>query len=238
MLLAAACSESGDDAPSSVFDPQVATWVFEIDAQTGAEPEGATPTQISEPWELLEANMSALLEGTPRELRFPAEDEIGALEGVPEGDLDIDELIQLSERNRDMPDTDDTAVFHIMFVDRYSESEGMRQEDVLGVSISGTRIIAMFSPVYRDLLLSRYVEQSTLIHEVGHATGLVGNGIPMVEPHRDTAHGAHCDNDQCVMFWLNEGSSDLIAYVQEYVASGDVVLFDDACIADAQAAAQ
>jgi hypothetical protein len=77
-----------------------------------------------------------------------------------------------------------------------------------------------------------------LIHEFGHAVGLVDNGIPMVEPHGDQQHRGHCNDDECVMFWLNEGASDLRKYVEDYVADGDAVLFDDACLADTRAAAQ
>lgn len=236
MLAASACSE--DDAFTSAFDPRYTTLVFEVDAMPGAEPEGAMPSMLGGPWELFEANMTALYEGSPRELVLPTEDEIGALDGAPDGALDSDELRDLADDNRDVPDTDDTAVFHIMFVDRFYEKDGERQTDVLGVSLHASRVIAMFAPVYRSFPLSRYVEQSTLIHEVGHAAGLVDNGVPMVDHHRDSAHGAHCDDDRCVMFWLNEGASDLAQYVADYVTSGDVVLFDDACLADAHAAAQ
>ncbi len=236
LLVTAACAE--DDGFVSAFDPRFSTLVFEIDAEAGAEPEGAMPTPVSEPWELLQANMNALLEGSPRELRLPDPDELGALEGVPDESLDADELAELADRNRDVPDTDDTAVFHILFVDHFYEDDGERQTDVLGVSLHDSRVIAMFAPVYKRFPLSRYVEQSTLIHEVGHAAGLVDNGVPMVDPHRDDAHGAHCDDDRCVMFWLNEGASDLRDYVADYVTDGDVVLFDEACLADAHAAAQ
>jgi hypothetical protein len=238
VLLPAACADEGSDVPSSVFASEIETLVFEIDAMAGAEPEGAMPSAIAEPWELLETNMTALFEGSPRDLVLPGEGELGALEDVPEGDLDVEELVDLADRNRDVPDTDDTAVFHIMFVDRYHESEGVRQDDVLGVSIHNTRVIAMFAPVYKTLALSRYVEQSTLIHEIGHAAGLVDNGVAMVEPHRDPTHGAHCNEEQCVMYWLNEGASDLREYIADYVTNGDVILFDEACLADARAAAQ
>ena len=54
----------------------------------------------------------------------------------------------------------------------------------------------------------------------------------------DRAHAAHCDNEACVMFWLNEGFSDLRQYVEDYVTTGDTVIFDDACLADTRAAAQ
>ena len=71
VLLPAACADEGSDVHSSVFASEIQTLVFEIDAMAGAEPEGATPSAIAEPWELLEVNMTALFEGSPRELMLP-----------------------------------------------------------------------------------------------------------------------------------------------------------------------
>jgi hypothetical protein len=81
----------------------------------------------------------------------------------------------------------------------------------------------------------RFVEQATIIHELGHAFGIVDNGVPMVTPHRDTDHGAHCDNDKCVMYYLNEGASDATAFVRDKVLTGNQILFDAHCLADADA---
>lgn len=61
--------------------------------------------------------------------------------------------------------------------------------------------------------------------------------LPLAAPHLDAEHGHHCDDLDCVMYWLNEGATDLVTYAKKYAASGDVVLFDDACLADAGAAA-
>jgi hypothetical protein len=81
----------------------------------------------------------------------------------------------------------------------------------------------------------RYVEQSTLVHELSHSIGLVDNGVPMVAPHKDAAHGAHCNNSNCVMYWLNEGAADARTFAINRVLTGSSILFDDACLADVDA---
>jgi hypothetical protein len=81
----------------------------------------------------------------------------------------------------------------------------------------------------------RFVEQSTMIHELAHAIGLVDNGVPLAAAHRDPDHGAHCDDDRCVMYYLNEGASDAAAFVQQRVLTGNTILFDDSCLADVDA---
>ncbi|HEY5927118.1 MAG TPA: hypothetical protein VIV11_35765, partial [Kofleriaceae bacterium] len=81
----------------------------------------------------------------------------------------------------------------------------------------------------------RYVEQSTLIHELAHSIGLTDNGVPMVAPHKDASHGAHCNNQDCVMFWQNDGSADASRFVQQRLLTGSSILFDAPCLADVDA---
>ena len=102
-------------------------------------------------------------------------------------------------------------------------------------------IIAMFKPVIESTsvgplgVVERYVEQATLVHEFGHAVGLVNNGLPLTSEHHDAEHGAHCNNEDCVMYYQVEGASAMVDFVLNRVTSGDVVLFADDCLADAAA---
>jgi hypothetical protein len=111
--------------------------------------------------------------------------------------------------------------------------------NVLGVSFGDT--IAMFKDVIKGTAsitspnAERYVEHSTLIHELSHSIGLVDNGVPMAAPHKDATHGAHCNNDQCVMYWLNEGASEATTFAINRLVTGSTILFDDACLADVDA---
>jgi hypothetical protein len=99
----------------------------------------------------------------------------------------------------------------------------------------------MFKPVIESTdvpllpAISRFVEQTTLVHELGHAVGLVNRGVPLASQHHDAEHGAHCTDDRCVMYYANEGASDLSQFVSEYVTSGDTIVFGADCLADTDA---
>jgi hypothetical protein len=105
----------------------------------------------------------------------------------------------------------------------------------------GTGVIAMFKDVIRSTNVPafpnvvRFVEQSVLVHEGAHAIGLVDNGVKLASQHKDAEHGAHCTNDRCVMYWLNEGATDAAQFARMYVISGESILFDAACLGDVDA---
>jgi hypothetical protein len=86
---------------------------------------------------------------------------------------------------------------------------------VLGVAY-GSSSIVMFEKTIQSLSgglaqpsLSS-VETSVLTHEFGHLLGLVNNGTPMTTSHQDEAHGKHCNDSECLMYYATE-TSDLIA---------------------------
>jgi hypothetical protein len=62
----------------------------------------------------------------------------------------------------------------------------------------------MFGEVTRVAL-----ESSVLEHELGHIMGLVNLTTPMVVFHQDTAHGYHCNNPNCLMYYAMETNDAL-----------------------------
>jgi hypothetical protein len=48
------------------------------------------------------------------------------------------------------------------------------------------------------------LETSVLEHELGHILGLVNLGSPMQAAHQDVAHGNHCSNTKCLMYYAIE----------------------------------
>lgn len=237
------CSAEAANDPVGLFGPGVAAVTLEVDYEAGAEPFESYALRPGSPWELVQTNLEALFAASaPRELVVPQSlAEMEALGELGEGpDYDYGEIIDIAARNRDLVNTVSARTYYIVFLDGYYEDEGARQEQVLGVSLGDTGVIAIFKPVIGTGAdaLRRFVEQTTLIHELGHAMGLVNNGLPLASAHHDAEHGAHCDNERCVMYWLNEGASDALEFARQRITGGGEVIFGGECLADAQAAAE
>lgn len=74
------------------------------------------------------------------------------------------------------------------------------------------------------------LETAVMDHEFGHILGLVNNGTALQSSHQDTAHGKHCTNTNCLMYF-NVETSDVIGNL----LGGSVPGLDAACLADLQA---
>ncbi len=239
-------SSSGQSNQGLVTDiPALYSTVSQIDVEVFYEPgavpyEGTTQNGFSY-WSILEANISVLFESrslipdvyVPRSV-----DEMTVLSEQNKSSWTPQDILNLAESVVDDYTSSPSTEFYIFFVKGYLNEEGKNETTVIGASLTGTPIIVVFKDVVistgASQALLKYVEQTTLVHEFGHAMGLVNNGVPLSSSHQDTAHGHHCTNNDCVMYWLNEGLADLIAFVQNYMATGDPVMFGSECLNDAK----
>lgn len=232
---------NGDDAATDVFDPDVASVDVEIDYETRNAPYTGPILAFGDTFDLLLTNLDRIFSGQ-KQLVVPTT--VGEMEdvgGIDDEELTVDDLLALAELHRDGADSSAAKHYYVIFVSgNFADADGV-QTGVLGVSIGHTGVVAMFKDVIAGTgvpafpNLERYVEQSTLIHELGHAIGLVDNGVAMVADHRDADHGAHCTNQDCVMYWLNEGASDAAQFARDRVTGGDDVLFGPECLDDVDA---
>jgi hypothetical protein len=255
-LLVAACGSNpatggdddddgtGDDdstGNAGVFDSSVTDVILEIDYEDGEPPYTGPILGFGDTFDLSVANLERLFAGT-KALTIPRTvGDMEAIGAVADEELTVADLLAIAGDHRDMADSTSTKTYYLVFLSgHFADDEGV-QSGVLGVSLGNTGIIAMFKDVIESTgvpavpNLERYVEQSTLVHEMGHAIGLVGNGVAPVAAHRDDAHGSHCINDQCVMYWLNEGASGMAEFASDFVVAGDAILFDADCLADVDA---
>lgn len=247
-LVVAACESqpaapAGDDpADVSAFDDSVTQIRIEIDYERNNEPYTGEVIGFGDPFDLTVANLERIFSGT-RTLDVPTT--LDAMDEIPviaDEQLSADDLLEIAADHRDLADELDTKTYYVVFVSGNFFADGAAQPGVLGVSLGDTGVIAMFKDVIESTAvpgvpdLERFVEQSALVHELGHAVGLVDSGVPAVATdHHDVAHGAHCTNNRCVMYWLHEGASDMAMFARDVVVSGDTILFDDACLADVDA---
>ncbi len=110
---------------------------------------------------------------------------------------------------------------------------------ILGVHFTGNPFVFIF----KDVVISaggtstdqRYVEQATVVHEIGHAVGLVNNGLPMVSSHEDGAHAKHSIDNQCVMYWSVESSTSILSGLNHFILAGQLNLFAADSLADGRA---
>jgi predicted Zn-dependent protease len=120
----------------------------------------------------------------------------------------IAEIKDIEKNNRTQFNRVDTMATYLFLADGdYEENSGNNK--VLGVAYQNTSM-TLFQKTIQDLSggigqpSERMLTSTVLMHEVGHILGLVNVGTPMVTEHQDGAHGKHCDNDRCLMFWLAE----------------------------------
>lgn len=232
---------SSDPTASNPFDASTTRIVVEIDYETGEEPYTGQAIGWGETFEPALANIDRLF-AHKKTLEIPTTlaqmENIGV---VNDETLTVQDILNISTAHRSRHDSPGVKTYYVVFVSGYFADDSGPRQSVLGVSIGNSDVIAMFKDVIKSTFsvtapnAERFVEQATLIHELAHAIGLVDNGIAMVGAHKDAPHGAHCNNPDCVMYWLNEGASDARTYAINRLAGGNALLFDSACLADVDA---
>jgi hypothetical protein len=180
-------------------------WVIEMDVVEGMEPPAAALTY-------LEARLEEVV-------NKPGGVEIrrGETLAARGGSWSQDDVLTTAQRTEDLETGGDTVVLHLLFLDgQYSDGR------VLGVTYtyqtSGGRVassgpIAIFSETLKEtacppplgLCLNELaIWQAVLVHEFGHAMGLVDLGAPMQRDHEDDAHPGHSTNQGSVMYYAVE----------------------------------
>lgn len=71
------------------------------------------------------------------------------------------------------------------------------------------------------------LETTVLEHEFAHILGLVNIGSPMQTNHQDGAHGNHCNNTNCLMYYASE-TTDILGVL----LTGSIPVLDANCKAD------
>jgi len=72
------------------------------------------------------------------------------------------------------------------------------------------------------------LETTVINHEFGHILGLVNLGSTMYNLHQDSAHGSHCDNSSCLMYWEVETGS----VFSSLIGNSPIPGFDQNCLRD------
>ncbi|MCC5913569.1 MAG: hypothetical protein JJU46_04265 [Balneolaceae bacterium] len=142
-----------------------------------------------------------------------------------------DEIRDLEHEHRESYSEDGTLVLYAMIVDG-EFSNG----NVLGIAYYNTSM-AIFSETVGSVSggigqpSQATVESIVLLHEAGHLMGLVNNGVEPQSDHHDEENGAHCDVEECLMYFAVR-TTDFFANL----FGGSIPELDEFCIEDLQAA--
>lgn len=211
----------GASASDLLSDDPFSSLVVEVDFMTGFEPDhGAL--------DLLGGYLAARLNKSSITIRTPTEIPAGAQHSYT-----VEEIRALEEEHRDEFTDGATLVAYILIVDGEFELA-----NVLGVAHLNTSTAyfgAALDAVSGGLAqpTRRQTEATVFQHEFGHLLGLVavpGSGTEMQTDHQDEAHGHHCDDDTCLMYYGVE-STDLFASI----FGGTIPELDPNCLADLRA---
>lgn len=196
-------------AAKQLLDPREhAKLVVEIDYPVGYGPNAQAKQVLKD----------ALVQVTGRDasqVEFVEEAEIPAEAGKK---YTLNEIVALEDEHRDRKTGGDTAALYVLYVAGGSTDDG-GDSRVLGLAYRGTSIAMMkgnIKDASKSGLLStrpdeQCVERSVLVHEFGHAAGLVNLGAPMVSPHEDGGHPGHSSNKESVMYYAVENTVDLLS---------------------------
>lgn len=139
------------------------------------------------------------------------------LAGAADKRWTAEELVALEKETRTQRHEAPVAVLHVLYPAGRYEREG-----VAGVTVSGPVIgpVVVFLDTLDDLGTPlgplpmpapaiQELERATLLHEAGHALGLVDNGLPQVRDREDPEHEGHSSNLASVMYWKVESLDGL-----------------------------
>lgn len=142
----------------------------------------------------------------------------------------VEDIVSIEDENRETYTTEGRLASYALFVDGEFESQ-----NVVGIAYFNTSTAYFGETIDRvsgDLFApSRTTIESTVLnHEFGHLMGLVNNGTDMVNDHHDSENGAHCTNEQCLMYFTVNTSNFF-----ENLLGDNIRTLDQLCIADIEA---
>lgn len=210
-------SERADDIVSSSTYSKL---LIEVDWVEGAQPQDIDSDVTSFLNELLDK---------PNGIQIKRDQELSS-KGVDHV-WTFEEMDELLRDNQTLETGADQTAIHIVFLD--GAYEGNEANSVV-LGLAWGRRIAIFkdtirSACERPLLGERLCKDAELaitLHELGHVIGLVNNGVPLTSDHHDEEHGAHCTNEDCLMYWEYEGVKLIDALSSRFSLDPNAKIFD------------
>ncbi len=236
------CNNADDKVtPKETFVSNFYGTADQLDIQVGFE-EGAQPYttfNTQNAWEITQDNITSLLSSKEIEVTTPISladmQNLGILDQI---NYTRQNIIDLSVSLQQYNNEGSIQGITILFLDGLFIKDGQPNNRVLGINLNETSTLAIFKPVVESAgngsAARTLVEQTTVVHEIGHALGLVNNGVAATSAHHDEENGAHCTNEDCVMYWQN-GGGEISEFIRPFILGGEIELFKSQCIDDIKA---
>lgn len=144
--------------------------------------------------------------------------------------LNINEVANLEKANRTVyAGGNEISVYILVTNGVYSDN------NVIGASYRNASIVLFGKKIYDNSggigqTGRTKLESAVLDHEFGHLLGLVDLGSSMQTNHKDAAHGNHCNNSNCLMYYQAD-TQDMLGVL----LSGSTPVLDANCLADLRA---
>jgi hypothetical protein len=141
--------------------------------------------------------------------------------------LSLNDIATIEKNNRTVYTSGSQLGVYFLYTDgNYSES------NVLGLAFRNTSMSILGKTIHDNSggigQASRTkLETTVLEHEFGHILGLVDIGSAMQTNHKDPAHGNHCNNTSCLMYYASE-TTDILGIL----ITGNIPALDANCKAD------
>lgn len=244
MLFFTACEKDGAN-PSvenlTYFYENATSVKIDVAYEPGAEPYVNSGFGSNANFDFTVNNIIDLLDGRDNAISVICDKQLSEMTPIPDQQKNSykhADIREIAEAYQPLESSENQGVVFVIFLDGYFNVGGQDQQNVLGVSI-GAFTVALFKPVIAAIPGGGVfggdpkfqVEQATVVHEIGHALGLVDNGVALHTDHLDEANGKHCDNEDCVMYWANEGAGGASGLFGSS-ASVTQLVFGQECIDD------
>ena len=144
--------------------------------------------------------------------------------------LSVDDVAQIERNNRTAFTAGNQLALYILYTNgNYTDN------NVLGVAYKNTSVVLFGKKIADNSGGIGQASRTKLVatvaeHEIGHLLGLVDIGSPMQTNHKDAAHGDHCNNSNCLMYYASE-TSDILGFL----ITGNIPSLDASCLADLHA---
>lgn len=219
----------------ALFDDSVGSFEVWVVYEAGAEPYVGNISGTTTPvWELTKKTFAALFNNHVGRFMF-VPNILGQMIQIPDQGKTSWSQVDLIKLGRDnAPDLIQAGDARITIIFLNGSLAG--DPSALGYHPLGAR----FAFVFKDAVASSsadaktlaYLEQSVVVHELGHVSGLVNNGVPMITNHEDPAHPKHSKNAECAMNYKIENKATAVGALSNAISGNRQVLFGSETLVD------